>query len=225
MFLHSGRTAASILILGGIALYWGPRFPVLEDSRMQGRYLMPVSLPETEWGYALPNGDSLFLRIGHTSQIDTPEDYGPRLTLIRVVNGRARDLARSRGFMDTYYVGPVFFAQDSTVILLADTGAEYSWGVIAFEVSARGLTDLGRINVARYEGIRLPRSDTVLVTEVLTDPLPHVRLTARNGTYIAEFTTDLVLDPGGRDSLLVFDDGLPIRFRQALPDWELLGRE
>jgi hypothetical protein len=224
MHFRPGKRLRSIVLLAATLLTSGPESPAgLGHRQCQNGYLTPQNLPETEWGYALPGPDSVYLRIKRSSEAGRPEDYGPRLILVRVKDGEIEELARSRGFMDTYGLRPVFFARDSIIVLLADIGAEYSWGVVAYEVTTRQLKDLGLINVAKLERIVGP--DSVFAIETTTDPLPHVRLAVRNGAYIAEFSTDLVVDPGGEARLLPFDSGPAIQFRQDVPEWKLIGRQ
>ena len=71
------------------------------------------------------------------------------------------------------------------MLILAETGTEYSWGLSAYEFRAGELTALGSLDVARW-------SDDNYVSA-----LDKATVTLRDGRYVVEFAANLRLNPGG----------------------------
>jgi hypothetical protein len=123
--------------------------------------------------------------------ISMQKNYGKRFFLIKEGNQGFSLLSKSHGMMDSYILRPTFFTSNNRTIILGNTGAEYSWGVVAFEVVNDKLKDLGTIDVAKPS-----EEDTV-------NPIPDAMLKLSGGKLIVEFHTDLVFDPGGYNDRLV----------------------
>jgi hypothetical protein len=139
--------------------------------------------------YSCPGRADLFVTV--SSLINTQENYGKRFFLIKEGEQGFSLLSKTGGMMDSYILEPTFFTANNRIIILADTGAEYSWGVVAFEILNDKLKDLGTINVAKP------------TEEDTTNPIPDAQLKLSSGKLTVEFHTDLVFDPGGYNDRLV----------------------
>ena len=149
--------------------------------------------------YSCPGRADLFVAV--SAPINIRENYGDRFLLIKEGKQGFSLLSKTHGMMDSYFLRPTFFTANNRTIILGDTGAEYSWGVVVFEIVNDKLKDLDTINVAKPT-----EEDTV-------NPIPDARLKLSSGKLIVEFHTDLVFDPGGyNDRLVKRVDGQPISF-------------
>jgi hypothetical protein len=111
-------------------------------------------------------------------------------------------LQQSHGMQDSWYLRPVFYPSGDRTLILAETGAEESWGVVAFELHGTDLRDLGYLEVAEDAG------------EFTINPLPAARVRLINGIWSVEFDVDLVWNPGGGDERpLPRRNGKPHLFR------------
>ena len=139
--------------------------------------------------YSCPGRADLFVVV--SAPINTQDNYGDRFLLIKEDGHGFSVLSTTRGMMDSYFLRPTFFIANNRTIILGDTGAEYSWGVVAFEIVNDKLKDLGIIDVAKP-------------TEEDTDnPVPDAQIKLSGGNLIVEFHTDLIFDPGGYNDRLV----------------------
>ena len=139
--------------------------------------------------YACPQREDLFVAVA--SLIYMPKNYGKRFFLIKEGIQGFDLLSKSDGMMDSYILRPTFFTTNNRIIILGETGAEYSWGVVAYEIFNETLKDLGTIYVAKP-------------TEETTDnPIPDAQVKLSGGSLIVEFHTDLIFDPGGHNDRLV----------------------
>ena len=149
--------------------------------------------------YSCPGLANHFIIV--SGMISMQENYGKRFFLIKEGNQGFSLLSKSHGMMDSYILRPTFFTANNRTIILGDTGTEYSWGVVAFEVVNDKLKDLGTIDAAKPA-----EEDTV-------NPIPDAQLKLSGGKLIVEFHTDLIFDPGGyNDRLVKRVDSQPIRF-------------
>ena len=149
--------------------------------------------------YSCPGRADLFVTM--SAPINSQENYGDRFLLIKEAEQGFSLLSITRGMMDSYFLRPTFFTANNRIIILGDTGAEYSWGVVAFEIVNDKLKDLDTLNVAKPT-----EEDTV-------NPIPDARLKLSSGKLIVEFHIDLIFDPGGyNDRLVKRVDGQPISF-------------
>jgi hypothetical protein len=149
--------------------------------------------------YSCPGRADLFVTV--SALINTQENYGKRFFLIKEGEQGFSLLSKTHGMMDSYILRPTFFTANNRTIILGDTGTEYSWGVVAFEIVNDKLKDLGTINVAKPT-----EEDTV-------NPIPDAQLKLSSGKLIVEFHTDLVFDPGGyNDRLVKRVNNQPINF-------------
>lgn len=134
--------------------------------------------------YAVPGASGLYL-VTAAETVDRDRDYGMRVFLIRRTRTGFELLDRTRGESDSYILKPTFFTGGGRVLVLAEIGTEYAWGLAAYEVAGSRLRDLGTIDVSK-EG----EFDAV-------SPIPETTVKLRDRTWVVEFHTDLVFDPGG----------------------------
>ena len=140
--------------------------------------------------FACPGRADLFVIVSRIAP-GTEKDFGKRFLLIKKTAKGFTLLDKSKGMMDSYILEPTFFTSKNKIVILGETGAEYSWGVVAYEIQKNKLKDLGTINVAKP-------------TEESTDnPIPDAVLKLSGNKLRVEFHTDLVFDPGGRKDRLV----------------------
>jgi hypothetical protein len=143
------------------------------------------------------NGESLyhyqndiFLSFDHHIE-GSEKDYGSRLTVFRVTNGNSNVIYYSKGSFDSYILRPSFFSTgigQDPLLILAETGTEYSWGARVFLVSPDGSAkNPGSLGVAVIDD---PENDTVSV-------IPHTRIKFDGKRYEFTFERDVIFNPGG----------------------------
>lgn len=153
---------------------------------------------------------------------DAP-DHGLRFVLVASGKTSVRELARSRGMMDSDWLDPVFFADGECHYLLADTGSETSWGVEAFRLCRDSLARLGALDVSA-----LPADTT---TGLMDNPLPFARMRRQAEGPVVEFHTDLVQwvdlnqDRMIEPAVLRRRDGRPIAFRATAGAFQLVAHD
>jgi hypothetical protein len=86
---------------------------------------------------------------------------------------------------DSYILTPTFYTGRGKVLVLVEIGAEYSWGLRAYEFRDGTLVDLGPLDAALWSG------------ENHVNPLERARVSFGSAGYRVEFPYDLTLDPGG----------------------------
>jgi hypothetical protein len=87
--------------------------------------------------------------------------------------------------------------------MLADHGSEDSWGLLALDLTARGVRFLGRIDLATPSG------------EIgLTGSAAEVADVEHNARYRITFTGPLVVEPGGESEKLIAKAGETIVFEE-----------
>jgi hypothetical protein len=84
---------------------------------------------------------------------------------------------------------PTFFGHcgPHQLLILADVGNESAWGFRVFAYDGKTLRDLGEIPIA-VKGDQGPEESAV----------PFVKLTPQAQVIDLTFTTDVIMDPGGR---------------------------
>ena len=132
----------------------------------------------------------LFTISCHEPAKDTKKDSGIRLYLIeKATGGKLKILFRSRGSQDSYVLKPtVLRSTDKRLptIILAETGAEYSWGVEVFVVKGKQMTHAGSMEVGAYAKDN-PES-----------AVPYTWIKPKGKKLVFVFTTDLVYMRGGK---------------------------
>jgi hypothetical protein len=86
---------------------------------------------------------------------------------------------------DSYSLLPTFYTDDDKVLILAEIGTEYSWGLVVYELVGDAMRDLGPINATYWSG------------ESNVNPLAQSKVTSGKGGYRVQFYSDLTLNPGG----------------------------
>ena len=158
--------------------------------------------------YGIPGRDRLFLVSGSMDHRGET-DFGLRFFLVEEADGVLRRTFRGRGSGDSYSLDPTFYWDDARVLILAETGAEYSWGLWAYELSGSTLEDLGPLDVTFWSG------------ENHVNPLDHARVSFERGRYRVEFRVDLTLDPGGLHTWHLIRAGEAIIFEQNVDRFRL----
>jgi hypothetical protein len=178
-----------------------------EDARSVAEYIYRTyGEDEYPFIYMIPDQQGYYLVSIAGKQIET--DYGARFILLRREGKDFVELFYGRGAMDSYILNPFFYSGDTKILILAETGTEYTWGFSAYEFDAvkKSITYLNELPVARvYDG-----EDS---WGELINPLDRARVFIENGRYTIEFDTDIVLDPGGMGERLIESKGGKILFR------------
>jgi hypothetical protein len=168
-----------------------------EDARSVAGYIYRTyGEDERPFIYMIPDQQGYNLVSIAGEQIES--DYGVRFILLRREGKDFVELFYGRGAMDSYILNPFFYSGDVKILILAETGTEYTWGFSAYEFNAvkKSITYLDELPVARvYEG-----EDS---WGELINPLDRARVFLRNGRYTVEFDTDIVLEPGGMEERLI----------------------
>jgi hypothetical protein len=220
MNTRSLRVSAIVAIVAQIGAGW-----LLAESGQELRRVTPTEVSDSTVLNALRDasasivhaydlsGDGAFLCV--TQGSDSSGDYGLRLQLIELRQGKATLKFSSRGMNDSYVLQPMTFVGQDRILILAETGAEYSWGLAAFELRDGNLRDLGDIDVAG------PESESSAGPE---SPLPFATARYVAGDYEVAFATELVFDPGGTNEALLRRTGeRPLVVRHGPEGWQLVG--
>lgn len=166
--------------------------------------LKVASSPDAGWPRAIPFREGCLLDLA-AGPAD-PDNYGLRLS----VACEGETLYSSRGLMDTEFVEPEFFAADGHLVMLANVGAEESWGLLGLDLSNAMPTELGTIDVAA------PRADP---GAYLTSALPLFSLFASDGTYTVVFEAAVLLNPGSPKEELTSEVDGPVALRWTGDSW------
>lgn len=172
-----------------------------DSNPAEDKFLQEITLRKrTVGGEALYHfRDDIYLSVDHHIE-GSEKDYGARFSVLRVTEGRSTVTYSSRGSFDSYFLRPSFFStgvEGEALLVLAETGTEYSWGARVFKVSADGAAkDLGSLDVAVIED---PENDTVSV-------IPYTRIKAVGNGYEFTFTKDVIFDPGGLEDRQISKD-------------------
>lgn len=134
--------------------------------------------------YSIPGQESVYL-VSAVKDHRGLEDFGWRFLLVLDEGGGLRTIYRGKGMGDSYSLLPTFFADDDEALILAEIGAEYSWGLEAYALVGKTMRYLGPLDVAAWSG------------ENYVNPLEHSKVTSGEAGYRVQFFSDLTLDPGG----------------------------
>jgi hypothetical protein len=96
---------------------------------------------------------------------------------------------RSEGKGDSYYLKLSFFKtnrKNDPVIILGETGAEYSWGIHVFLVKETIIHDIGFLNVGAE--LKYDHGDTVV------SAIPYIKVTTDGKRFKFTFTKDMVYE-------------------------------
>ena len=125
---------------------------------------------------------------------DTKKDSGIRLYLVeKIKDGKFKVLYGSRGSQDSYILRPTIHRSPDVklpTIILAETGAEYSWGIEVFLVKGKQVTHAGSMEVGA-DAKDNPES-----------AVPYTWIKPKGKKLVFTFTTDLVYMRGGKFSRL-----------------------
>jgi hypothetical protein len=112
----------------------------IPDSAAACQEIHPRETPTTDGAtYALAEGVQLVF--GWDQSLDTDSDYGQRAMLYTSEGGVLRRTYFSAGALDSSAMQPTFFGRCGSheLLILADIGNEYSWGLRVFALCSRTL--------------------------------------------------------------------------------------
>ncbi len=141
------------------------------------------------------------LAVGYDNGLDKQGDYGARVMLFKKTSDRLSLVYHSKGSADSYGRRPTFIKNcgGHELLIFAEMGTEYSWGLRVFSYNAGNITDLGDIPLA-VEG----EADAESV-------IPFMRFSQRNQSVFISFTKDLILNPGSPNEKQVLKSQLRYR--------------
>ena len=169
----------------------------------------------------VPGRAGAFLIVAEGCKTAAAPDMGLRLILLERTGAEIKVLDRTQGNGDAYSIRPVVFAGEGRTIVLAELAAEYSWGLVVYEVAGDALRRLGRIDAGA------PAKEEWDFGE--RDPTPYARVSLEDGKLVVTFDSDLVIgttgDSSGKIALkpVVFREGAKgfaldrPRFKPAVP--------
>jgi len=156
----------------------------------------------------VPGRSTSFLVVGVGRATAESRDLdGLRLMLVEKSGQGVTLLAQSSGSADSYVLKPVVFTGSGRTIVLAETGAEYTWGLRVFEVVGRELRDLGGIDAG-----------VIGESGQEEDPTPFARVTIAGGKVVVTFDSDLSIGTGNPGAPLALK---PVVFRQSATGFTL----
>lgn len=165
--------------------YWyDDRVPEAEAKALLAYFSKKTEHPVPLMVYAVPGAKGYYV-VSSYDRTFTDSDYGRRLYLVRNGPSGFEDIDRTPGAADSYVLKPVFFTGGGKILILAEVGTEYSWGVMVYEIANKRLTYLGNIDAS------VEREGNA------EDPTPFATVKYANGRWRVEFSHDLVLDAGG----------------------------
>ena len=177
-----------------------------EEARSVAEYIYRTyGEDEHPFIYMIPDQQGYYLVSIAGKQIET--DYGARFILLRREGEGFVELFYGKGAMDSYILNPFFYSGDTKILILAETGTEYTWGFSAYEFDAvkTSIAYLDELPVARvYDGENSWGE--------LVNPLDRARVFLDNGLYTIEFDTNIVLNPGSMEEKLIESKGGKILF-------------
>ncbi len=128
-------------------------------------------------------------------------DEGLRLIYLRRENQRFKIQYISKGAGESYIFKPSFYEfTDSTKLIFAELGSEYSWGLEVFELKAGEVKYFGTIDVADGRGYN---PSTIV---------PNMIIQRDENGYKIGFEKEVIINPGGQNEKKV--DGETIEYRQ-----------
>jgi hypothetical protein len=133
--------------------------------------------------YRIPGVDGFFLVSSYADDHGF-EDHGRRLFLLQEDDGGLKGIYRGRGMADSYILRPTFFTGPGKVLILAETGTEYSWGLQAYEFAGGTLVALDSLDVAVCDG------------DNHVNALLQANVSFGAEGFRVDFPYDLTLDPG-----------------------------
>ncbi|MGD8847374.1 MAG: hypothetical protein PVJ84_12905 [Desulfobacteraceae bacterium] len=127
-------------------------------------------------------GRKLVLVACRSTSLDTPSDSGLRLFLIQ--SDQNEILYYSKGAGDSYYMNYSIFQKkgiNQPLIVLAEVGAEFSYGVNVFMVNGRKMTYIGSID------------ETVNINENPSSVVPFLKISEYQDKIQFCFTKDVLV--------------------------------
>jgi hypothetical protein len=145
-------------------------------------------------------------------------DAGLRLFLVEKTNNGFKVRDRSRGSNSAYNLTPTFYynAKAESWVILAENGAEYSYGTRVFIFKSKMLADVGTLNVAFQR--KFGESKTNGVITAITNEVsivPYTVISTVNNSLVFSFTQDVEHNPGSNDQRKIAKERIRYIFSQA----------
>lgn len=142
------------------------------------------------WDLAVQIKDNFYITTCNNNKIDTKNNYGARLLLVKIVKGKPVIKYRSHGYMDGYGITPTFFRnQANEIIVWVDTGAEYSWGATAYLFNGVKIKELGDVRATYVKDPDHGQEESIA---------PYAWIYRNNGQIIIRFTKDPLYEKNGK---------------------------
>ena len=177
---------------GKIYVYDSDKMPAEEGTELAETFFRWYGIGKYPFIYKMPGMEDVYVvaSIGYQGG----KNKGIRFYLIKRKNHRLRRTQTTRGAEESLMLTPTFFYHGDTVIILAEVGAESSWGfsVFRFDPERGYLYWMGMIDVAKPEESYNEMTSPIEVTRVFIDKKDVKE------TYTIEISGDIVLKPGSK---------------------------
>lgn len=174
---------------GKIYVYDGEKITPEEATDVAETFFKWYGIGKYPFIYKIPGVEDYYIIAAIGYQGGT--DKGIRFFLVKKKNDRLRRVQTTKGAGDSLMLTPTFYYHDRTVIILAEVGAESSWGfsVFRFDLDKGYLYWLGMINVASPAETFNEMTSPIEVTRVFVDD------SEKKAIYTVEISGDIVLNP------------------------------
>jgi len=179
--------------MGKIYVYDAEKLAPEEATELADTFFKWYGMGKYPFIYKMPGIEDVFVvaAVGYQGG----ENKGIRFYLVKRKNKHFRRSQTTRGAEDSLMLTPTFYYHDKTVIILAEVGAESSWGftVFRFDPERGYLYWLGMIDVAEPAESFNEMTSPIEVTRVFMDNHDN------KVTYTVEISGDIVLNPGNKE--------------------------
>ena len=145
------------------------------------------SLNLTDCEEALEIEKKLFITTCQNRELDNEDDYGIRVYLISAENSKLKVLFESPGALDSYYLLLDTFMANKALfpyVILAEYGAEESWGIEVYLFDKRNIKSVGFLKVGiEYQDAGGP---------VLISAVPVTKISKEANKFFLSFDKDVV---------------------------------
>ena len=149
--------------------------------------------------YKIPNiSDYLLIS---TYDFTQNKNYGRKFILLKNSNNVYKIISIQKSVGDSYILRPTFFIGQDTILILAETGAEYTWGIEAYEFKSYHLKHLGSLNIASYDDESY---------DDYHSSIKRCTVELSNSTYRFSFIGDIFHNPSQKSSTKINEDKKPV---------------
>ncbi len=146
---------------------------------------------------------NLFLVPCRNPKKDSEKDYGLRLFLIEKIKGKPVIRFQSHGAGDSYYMKPSVFKNvkaEKPLIILAEAGAEFSYGIGVYLLSDLQMKYIGELDV------------TVNEDDTPSSAVPFTKIMQKGDELIFSFTKDLLMLQNNGEYITIPKDQIRYRY-------------